>query len=223
VQVARDDRAIRDQIAFYRGRAPDYPAEAESGTSAYDESVLALCPRSAHCLELASGTGRWTKQLLRVCDRLTAVDASQEMHERNRRWSGDERVEYVVADIFEHQPRAKHDLVFAGFWLSHVPASRFGSFWAMVGQALAPDGCVVMVDDGVRDAQGVARFASDPSGSDASRRLPDGREFTIVKVAYAPDELQAGLAAEGWDARVTLLSPVSYVLEARPFALRDPG
>jgi hypothetical protein len=140
------------------------------------------------------------------------------MHERNRTWSGVDRVEYVVADLFEYRPGTKHDLVFAGFWLSHVPTARFSSFWSMVGEALVPGGRVVMVDDGVRDAQGVPRFASDPSGSDASRRLPDGREFTIVKIAYDPDELEARLAALGWEARVTLLSSVSYVVEAR----RDP-
>ena len=86
----------------------------------------------------------------------------------------------------------------------------------MVADALAPDGRVVMVDDGVRDAEGVARFASDPSGTGPSRRLPDGREFTIVKVAYAPDELEALLADLGWAAEVTLLSLESYVLVAHP-------
>ena len=142
------------------------------------------------------------------------MDASPEMHARNRARSGDARVEYVVADLFEYRAEAQHDLVFAGSWLSHVPASRFSSFWSMVATALRSDGRVVMVDDGVRDAQGVARFASDPSGTGPSRRLPDGREFTIVKIAYAPEELEARLADLGWSAEVTLLSPESYVLVA---------
>jgi hypothetical protein len=143
------------------------------------------------------------------------VDASPEMHARNRARNGDTRVEYVVANLFDYQPPLQYDLVFAGFWLSHIPPARFASFWAMIAEAHAPGGRVVMVDDGIRDAQGVSRFASDPTGAGAQRRLPDGREFTIVKVAYAPEELEALLSELGWIAEVTLLSPVSYVLKAR--------
>jgi demethylmenaquinone methyltransferase/2-methoxy-6-polyprenyl-1,4-benzoquinol methylase len=136
------------------------------------------------------------------------------MHARNRARNGDTRVEYVEANLFEYRAHARYDLVFAGFWLSHVPPARFASFWATVADTLAPDGRVVMVDDGIQDAQGVSRFASDPTGAGARRRLPDGREFTIVKVAYAPEELEALLTGLGWIAEVTLLSPVTYVLEA---------
>ena len=204
---------IREQIEFYRERAPQYP-QTTGVDDAVDDWVLAYCPASTHCLELASGSGLWTRPLLRVCERITAVDASPEMHARNRARNGDTRVEYVEANLFDYRPPAQYDLVFAGSWLSHVPPARFPSFWAMVADALAPDGRVVMVDDGIRNAQGVSRFASDPTGSGADRRLPDGREFTIVKVAYAPEELEALLSELGWIAKVTLLSPVSYVLEA---------
>jgi SAM-dependent methyltransferase len=208
-----DETLIREQIQFYRARAPQYP-QSVSPDDAVDDWVLASCPPSTYCLELASGSGLWTRPLLRVCQRITAVDASPEMHARNQARNGDTRVEYVEANLFDYRPHAKYDLVFAGFWLSHVPPARFRSFWSMVADALAPGGRVVMVDDGIRDAQGVPNFASDPTGAGPKRRLPDGREFTIVKVAYAPQELEALLAALGWTAKVTLLSPVSYVLEA---------
>lgn len=44
----------------------------------------------------------------------------------NRAFNGDARVEYVEADLFEYVPNTLYDLVFAGFWLSHVPEARFG-------------------------------------------------------------------------------------------------
>jgi hypothetical protein len=208
-----DETSIRDQIEFYRERAPLYP-QTIGPDDAVDDWVLAYCPASMHCLEPASGSGLWTRALLRVCQRITAVDASPEMHECNRARNGDTRVEYVVANLFDYRPHAQYDLVFAGFWLSHVPPARFPSFWSMVADALASDGRVVMVDDGIRDAEGVSRFASDPTGAGATRRLPDGREFTIAKVAYAPEELEALLGELGWIAEVTPLSPVSYILDA---------
>ena len=85
------------------------------------------------------------------------------------------RVEYVEADLFEYVPEERYDLVFAGFCLSHVPGPRFKPFWDMVATALAPNGCVVMIDDGICDSDGVPRFADDPTGSDAHRKLWDGQ------------------------------------------------
>ena len=45
------------------------------------------------------------------------------------------------------------DVVFMGFWLSHVPAGRFGPFWALVAAALAPHGRVFFADDGYRSSR----------------------------------------------------------------------
>ena len=39
------------------------------------------------------------------------------------------------------------DAVFFGFFLSHVPPSRFEPFWSVVEGLLAPDGRVFFVDE----------------------------------------------------------------------------
>jgi demethylmenaquinone methyltransferase/2-methoxy-6-polyprenyl-1,4-benzoquinol methylase len=216
VSDANDDTRIRDQIEFYRGLARLLPPVVDHGAEVgRDGLVRAYCPPSSRCLELASGTGRWTEPLLDVCERITAVDASPEMHAINRARNGDARVEYVEANLFEYRPDGRYDLIFAGFWLSHVPTARFPSFWSTLADALNPSGRVVMFDDGIRGSDGVARFADDLTGADANRRLPDGREFTIVKNAYAPSELEALLAELGWNAEVVPLTSVMYVVTAQ--------
>jgi demethylmenaquinone methyltransferase/2-methoxy-6-polyprenyl-1,4-benzoquinol methylase len=121
-----------------------------------------------------------------------------------------------VADLFEYQPDGHYDLIFAGYWLSHVPRVRFEPFWSMLRDALTPGGRVVMVDDGVRDADGTELFADDPTGGGERRQLANGREFTIVKMTYAPRDLEAQLAEIGWCATVTLLTPATYVVSAQP-------
>jgi hypothetical protein len=219
-----DDTQIREQIDFYRQEArqlatlgltdmaPDELASAALGTLA--GVVESYCPPSSRCLELASGWGRFTRPLLQLCQQLTAIDASTEMHAMNRAFNGDTRVEYVQADLFEYVPNERYDLVFAGFWLSHVPETRFESFWNMVASALAPTGCVVMIDDGIRDPDGVPRFADDPTGSDTHRKLWDGQEFTIVKNAFSPPGLERLLGDLGWSAAVTPLTREIYVVVA---------
>ena len=74
-----------------------------------------------------------------------------------------------------------------------------------------PDKIADQISDAVLDAV----MKDDPTGRAAERRLPDGEAFTIVKVPYAPDELEARLADLGWNASVTLLTPSIYVLQAR--------
>ena len=212
-----DETRIREQIQFYREAVPYYGHVFGPHDDAFEDRVLAYCPASTHCLELASGSGRWTMPLLGRCKRITAVDSSPERHARSNARIADPRVEYIEADLFQFRPPAKYDLVFAGAWLSHVPPARFQSFWTMVADALAHDGHVVMVDDGTRDPRGVVRFQDDATGGGAQRRLPDGNVFSIVKVAYAPDELEALLGDLGWTATVTLLTPSTYVLQvSRP-------
>src|SRR5205823_960021 len=79
--------------------------------------------------------------------RLTAVDAAQEVLTVNRERVDAENIDYIQADLFEWTPQAAaYDVCFFGFWLSHVPGSRFVAFWEMVRAALRPGGRVFFVD-----------------------------------------------------------------------------
>ncbi|MGH9288142.1 MAG: class I SAM-dependent methyltransferase [Acidimicrobiales bacterium] len=79
-------------------------------------------------LELACGTGTFTRELVRHARTVTAIDGSARMLERNRRDVNDSKVRYVHADIFELQPDRRYDAIFFGFWLSHVPPITFDEF-----------------------------------------------------------------------------------------------
>ena len=82
---------------------------------------------------------------------VTAVDASPEMIEiASARVGGDARVRFVQADLFRRRPERRYDVVFFGFWLSHVPPERFESFWSLVAECLAPGGRVLFADDAYR-------------------------------------------------------------------------
>ena len=146
------ERLLAEQRRYYGARAPEYDDwwlrrgryavddEAAQGWFAdVDELVLELerFAPSGDVLELAAGTGTWTRQLLRYADRVTAVDAVPEMLELNRAKTGG-AAEYVLADIFAWEPKREFDACVFGFWLSHVPSSRFAAFWSLVDRALKP-------------------------------------------------------------------------------------
>jgi len=208
-----DERAVEDLLSeqrrYYGERAPEYDdwwfrraryrleREAEDKWFAdvveLEAALEDFAPRG-DVLELAAGTGNWTRQLVRYGDRLTAVDASREVLELNRAKLG-ATVDFVVADVFDWEPPRAFDVCFFSFWLSHVPRGRTKSFWQLVDRALQPDGRVFLVDNA---RGGDPRHTVGASGETVRRSLSDGREFEIVKRFWTPTALEHELATFGW-------------------------
>jgi demethylmenaquinone methyltransferase/2-methoxy-6-polyprenyl-1,4-benzoquinol methylase len=229
------DDLIEQQKEYYRARAGEYD-EWFLRTGRYDrgpefrerwfaevDEVRAALERfrpAGRVLELACGTGLWTDRLVRHADEVTAVDASAEVLEINRRRVGDPRVRHELADIFAWRPDAAYDVVFFGFWLSHVPPERFDAFWAMVHAALAPGGRVFFVDS-LRTELSTAtdhRLPDEAGDVVLERKLNDGRRFHIYKVFYDPAALQIRLDALGWRAEVSATESFFLYGEAVPAA-----
>jgi SAM-dependent methyltransferase len=117
-----DDDLLEQQRAFYRARAPEYDEwwqrrgrydKGEEDNREWDRQVavvdaaLASVGAKGDVLELAGGTGWWTKRLADTAEHLTVVDASLETLALNRRRVGRADVDYVVADVFDWQPRSR--------------------------------------------------------------------------------------------------------------------
>ena len=98
---------------------------------------------------------------------------------------------------------AQFDLVFFGFWLSHVPPKCVGSFWQKVRTCLNPGASVFFVDSAhLKEYAHLDTKAREDDSWIARRNLKDGREFDIVKIFYEPSALTDGLRALGWTGRV---------------------
>jgi len=213
-----EGRLIDEQIAYYRARAAEYDdwffrrgrydhgvLENAQWTSEADTLVKALRefkPRG-HVLELACGTGLFTKHLLQDANSITAVDSSSEAIEINRNRCQDFRVQYLQANLFEWTPPEQFDVVFFSFWLSHVPAGRFAAFWELVRNSLAPGGRVFLIDS-LYEPKSTARNHQlrGPEATSVTRLLDDGRQFEIVKVFYQPVRLMAELDSLGWESSI---------------------
>ncbi|MDR7300372.1 class I SAM-dependent methyltransferase [Haloactinomyces albus] len=147
-------------------------------------------------LELACGPGTWTGQLLAHAQHVTAVDASPEMLAIASTRFDDERVRFVQADVFGWKPDRRYDVVFFGFWLSHVPPERFESFWSLVADCLKPAGRVFFADDNHRASE---ELTEGESSSVIRRTLNNGTHYRVVKVPLRPADLEQRLARLGWD------------------------
>jgi demethylmenaquinone methyltransferase/2-methoxy-6-polyprenyl-1,4-benzoquinol methylase len=201
------EQLLAEQVAYYRAVAPEY----ESGALPFDvgdelAAALDAFRPTGRVLELACGPGVWTGRLLRHATDLTAVDASPEMLAIASARIEDERVRFVQANIFDWEPDRRYDVVFFGFWLSHVPLERFASFWSMVANCLEPGGRVFFVDDAYRTPD---ELIDGESSSTILRRLSNGAAHRAVKVPHRAAELEERLARIGWrvQVRATTVGP----------------
>ena len=208
---------LHEQIEYYRARAPEYDdwfyrrgrydlGEAHSRQWQLEAQAIRDQLHSAsgfdHILELAPGTGIWTAELIKIGRRVTALDASPEMININRAKLASDKVDYRLTDLFDYQPARQYDMVFFGFWLSHVPADRLTPFLNTVQAALKPGGRLFIVDSRAVDLS-KNRTGTENLDADRQRRaLSDGRQYDIVKIYYDPANLAAILRAHGFDIEV---------------------
>ncbi len=206
---------LAEMAEYYRVRAAEYDewwertgrydhgaadnarwfAEAQTAYNALD----ALAVRG-DVLELAPGTGIWTRRIVGDASSVTAVDASDEMIALNRATVADRRVRYITADLFAWRPDRRYDAVVFGFWISHVPSDRLDGFLQTVADALVPGGKVFFVD-GRREPKTTATDHALPDIGEQvmTRKLNDGRSYRIIKNFYDPAALVARCATHGLD------------------------
>jgi SAM-dependent methyltransferase len=217
---------LSEQVAYYDARAPEYEdwwfrrgryalpgpdAALWFADVAEVEAALDAFRPSGSVLEMACGTGLWTRQLARHAARLVAVDGAAAMLELNRARlpaASAASVDYVHADLFSWRPpAAAFDAVVFGYWLSHVPDERMADFWRGLRGGLREGGRVFFVDSA--PDPGLSEW---PSAGTEERVLAGGRRFTVVKRYRTPEGLQDVLAALGWrcHARLTANRMIVY-------------
>jgi demethylmenaquinone methyltransferase/2-methoxy-6-polyprenyl-1,4-benzoquinol methylase len=217
------DRDILDeQIAYYRARAIEYDRSIDAasefkGAFARAHQLLKERAMCEHVLELACGTGIWTQTLLTIGQQITAIDVSPEMLELARHKTGEGRVQYQQANLFEWEPEREYDLVFFANWLSHVPPRAFEAFLHKVSRAVRQGGSVVIVDQYAPTAEDQQMIQEGKEGKVYARRSVEtsGETFTIVKAFYDGQRVEAAFSAPGFATSLQRLDENYFYFEVR--------
>lgn len=211
---------IQKQITYYEARASEYD-EWFYRVGRYDrgfdfnqswfeevavvQKALHQAGKFKHILELACGTGIWTQELLKIGEKITAIDASSKSIEINQKKLGASRVEYRTLDLFSWKAEAEYDLVFFSFWLSHVPPDLLDEFLIKVYKSVRSGGQVFLIDSRFEKTSTARNHILCEDGSIyQKRKLNNGQEFEIVKIFYQPDFLQEKLTQVGFSIEVKL-------------------
>jgi 2-polyprenyl-3-methyl-5-hydroxy-6-metoxy-1,4-benzoquinol methylase len=189
------DSLLVEQRAYYQALAPDYLRQGLDlpGGGELAETFEGFQPAGS-VLELACVPGVWTSALLRHATDVIAVDASTEMLAIAAARITSSRVRFIQADLLAWRPNRRYDAVFMGFWISHVPAERFASFWSLVANCLKPEGRVFSCDAYRTEDE----LIEGPGSSTIRRHAPDGTAYRLVKVPHRAAGLESQLRQLGW-------------------------
>ena len=194
--------------AYYAARAAEYDrvyAKPERQRDLREiEGWLPSVFAGKTILEMACGTGYWTRWLAPVAAGITAVDASIETLTIARARVAASHVKFVVGDAYRLPvaPLA-FDAGFAGFWYSHVPRARVAAFVRGFHGALRSGAKVVVLDNRYVEGSSTPIAERDAEGNTwQMRRLEDGSAHRVLKNFPSVQELHEAFAGAGRELRL---------------------
>lgn len=161
-------------------------------------------------LDVACGTGHWTRVLAPAVPSILGVDAAPETLAIARARVPDAHVAFATGDAYDLAAARRHsdrgfDAAFAGFWFSHVPIARRAAFLAGLHAVLAPGAAVVLLDNRYVEGSSTPIAERDAAGDAWQiRPLDDGSRHRVLK--NFPEEAELRAAAEASGARAVAVT-----------------
>src|SRR5215212_811305 len=144
---------MHDLVGYYAARAHEYERVYAKPERQDDLRRLhELVPEyfvGRRVLEVACGTGYWTRRIAPRAAHVTAFDRSPEVLALARaRQPAADPVHFTLGDAFAPgDVPGTFDAAFAGFWLSHVLRSDVGRFLDGLHRRLLPGSVVLLLDN----------------------------------------------------------------------------
>ena len=199
--------ADEDLAAYYAARAAEYDRiylkpERQDDLRQIEAWLPGLFD-GRRVLEVACGTGWWTRLIAPRAASVLAVDAAQQTLRIARARLAAEaataagRVEFVLGDAYAlPDDGERFDAAFAGFWWSHVPMSRLRPFLLGLHARLQPGARVIFLDNRFVPGSSTPLDGTDAQGNTWQlRRLADGSTHRVLK--NFPTETQLREAVQG--------------------------
>jgi demethylmenaquinone methyltransferase/2-methoxy-6-polyprenyl-1,4-benzoquinol methylase len=202
-----DDRCYSYDLAlraYYSARAAEYDSglhhrREREGEVAELRDLIRNSLSGKRVLDVACGTGRWTRYIAQFAPMVVGLDASAEMLRIAQDGASIDGLRFALGDAYcLGEDLGFFDAAFVGFWISHVPRSRYRGFFAGLSSRLLPGGTAVVIDNTpshtvespvvARDAEGNTfqlRTLRDGSTHRILKNFPNESELAVATAPYA--------------------------------------
>lgn len=143
-------------------------------------------------LELACGTGFWTRDILKSAKKVLATDYSKNMLEiASKSLSENSNIIFLQADAYNPPVSfPKFNGAIANFWFSHVPKNKIKKFLMTLHSRLDKNSVVLFADDIYVEGVGGELISKKNQNTFKRRVLISGEQFDILKNYYTKDQLE---------------------------------
>lgn len=143
-------------------------------------------------LEVACGTGFWTKYLFKSAKKVLATDYNPNMLEiASSRLSKSSNVIFLQADAYNPPISIpKFNGAMANFWFSHIPKKKIKQFLDTLHLRLAKNSVVLMADDVYIKGRGGKLVQKEGQDTFKRRVLKSGEQFDVLKNYYTSEQLK---------------------------------
>ena len=191
-------------VEYYRARAAEYEkvyAKPERQTdlrALYDLVPAYFAGRRV--LEIACGSGYWTRVLGARAASIVALDLAPEMLAIARaQQSTSGAAQFSIGDAFDLAAvPGVVDAAFAGFWWSHVPREDLPRFLSGLNQRLPANSPVLLLDNRYVEGSNWPITRTDTAGNTYQRRrLENQTEHEVLKNFPTRLEVRRAIEASG--------------------------
>jgi len=186
---------MNQQKQYYNQRAKEYEQVYKKPERQSDLTGFHILMReeaaNKNVLEIACGTGYWTKTLAESARMIHACDYSDAVLEiAKAKDYGTTPVIFQQLDFWKLQkPKKLYDMVFGGFIWSHIEDERLPDFIELLWKQVHKDGILLFMDNRYVEGNSTPMARTDEMGNTYQiRRLANGEEFEVLK--NFPDMLE---------------------------------
>lgn len=202
-----------DMIRYYALRAAEYEKIYEKPERQEELSVLRRRIEDdfvgEDVLEIACGTGYWTKHVSVGARSIMATDINREVLDiaRSKAYPGC-HVSFLEADAYYlPQQEKRFTAAICAFWLSHVRRDRIRGFLEDLHTRLRPNALVLLTDNVFAEGSSTPVSRIDTEGNTFQlRTLSDGTQIEVLKNFFTYEELSGFVQGISRDLRIDRLN-----------------
>lgn len=179
---------IKNIPFYYQNRAKEYDLVYTKPERQIDlnqlHAYLKKAFKNKRVIEVACGTGYWTKTIAESCTHILATDVNTAVLEIARsKTSATDTINFKELDLWQlAKPEILYDSLFGGFIWSHILKKEVPQFLNILKSQLTKNGEMIFVDNKYVEGSNTPISRTDTDGNTYQiRKLQNGEQYEVLK------------------------------------------